>query len=88
MDPQGNLYGATVGAGAHGCGSVFKLTPNGSGWTETVLYSFTCGSDGEEPYGQIARDADGNLYGTTWVGGMTGGVCGTGGCGVVWEITP
>ncbi|MFZ0311307.1 MAG: choice-of-anchor tandem repeat GloVer-containing protein [Candidatus Korobacteraceae bacterium] len=88
MDPQGNLYGARVGAGTHACGSVFKLTPNGSGWTETVLYSFTCGSDGEEPYGQIARDADGNLYGTTWVGGMTGGVCGTGGCGVVWEITP
>ena len=46
MDAAGNLYGTTTKDGAHGAGSVFKLTPSGGGWTETDLYDFTGGSDG------------------------------------------
>jgi uncharacterized repeat protein (TIGR03803 family) len=78
MDGAGNLYGTTTGGGTCGiCGNVFKLAPDG---TETPLYSFTCGSNGEEPDG-LFRDANGNLYGTTIAGG------GDSGCGVVFEFT-
>lgn len=84
-DAGGNLYGATCGGGTHSDGSVFKLTLSGGGSTETDLYDFTGGSDGWCPAGGIARDASGNLYGTTLMGGSG---CGRGGCGVVWQITP
>ena len=81
MDAAGNLYGTTKQDGAHGAGSVFKLTPSGGGWTETDLYDFTGGSDGGVPYGSVLIDASGNLYGTASQGG-------TNGYGVIWEITP
>ena len=52
LDDNGNLYGTTQGGGASlncggGCGTVFKLAPDG---TETLLYSFAGGSDGS-PWG-------------------------------------
>jgi uncharacterized repeat protein (TIGR03803 family) len=81
MDATGNLYGTTVYYGAYDFGSVFKLTHSDSGWTYTSLYDFTAGSDGGEPTSAVAMDASGNLYGMTYTGG-------TGGYGVVWEITP
>ena len=84
-DASGNLYGTTCADGTHGHGSVFKLTPSGGGWTETDLYDFTGGSDGDCPIGGIARDSSGNLFGTTMDGGSG---CGVNGCGVIWEITP
>ena len=65
FDNAGNLYGTTLGGGAHGYGTVFKLTPSGSGWTESVLYSFQGGSDGYSPYAAVIFDQAGNLYGTT-----------------------
>jgi uncharacterized repeat protein (TIGR03803 family) len=87
MDQAGSLYGTTFSDGAHGLGSVFKLTPSGGGtWTYTSLYDFTGGSDGANPYSNLVFDASGNLYGTTSAGG-TGLAC-SGGCGVVFEITP
>jgi len=89
MDSAGNLYGTTVQGGRYGWGTVFKLTPSDSGYTYTDLYDFTGGSDGGWPYGQIVMDASGNLYGTAEQGGLTGGdICGSYGCGTVWEITP
>jgi uncharacterized repeat protein (TIGR03803 family) len=81
MDGAGNLYGTTFCDGAHGNGSVFKLTPSGGGWTYTSLYDFTGGNDGAWPYGALIIDANGKLYGTTSAGGFYG-------YGVVWEITP
>jgi uncharacterized repeat protein (TIGR03803 family) len=48
---------------------VFKLNKNRD---ETVLYSFAGGSDGANPYGNLIRDASGNLYGTTYRGGVSG----------------
>jgi uncharacterized repeat protein (TIGR03803 family) len=91
-DAKGNLYGTTyLGGGAHGFGNVFELSREKGGWKETVLYSFTGGTDGGGPLDSLVLDAAGNLYGTTISGGQ--GQClwnGTQwyGCGVVFELTP
>ena len=87
IDQSGSLYGTSVDGGSYNAGFVFKLTPSGNGYIYSVLHDFTGGSDGGNPYGQIALDATGNLYGATEEGGMSGGYCSYG-CGVVWEITP
>ena len=65
---------------------VFKLSPSG---TETVLYSFTGGSDGATPAGGLIADRAGNLYGTAWLGGVSGSGCSFFGfgCGVVFKLT-
>jgi uncharacterized repeat protein (TIGR03803 family) len=60
LDANGNLYGTTPSGGAYGFGTVFKVDQNGN---ETVLYSFTGGADGGNPYSGLVRDAQGNLYG-------------------------
>jgi len=72
-DTAGNLYGTTYGGGTsgagcygYGCGTVFMLDSAGQ---ETVLYSFTGGVDGATPEAGVVRDAAGNLYGTTHLGG-------------------
>lgn len=52
-DAAGNLYGTTGGGGANGGGVVFKVDPAG---TETVLYSFTGGSDGNYPTAGLVQD--------------------------------
>lgn len=84
MDAAGNIYGTTVQGGTFSSGTVFELSPSGSIWTHSVLYSFTGGADGSEPYKGVTLDAHGNLYGTTVAGG--GGSC-DGGCGVVYKLT-
>jgi len=56
IDGAGNLYGTTVQGGS-GSGTVFQLAPSGSGWTHTVLYPFTGGADGAEPYKGVTLDA-------------------------------
>jgi uncharacterized repeat protein (TIGR03803 family) len=91
MDAAGNLYGTTPAGGAHGYGTVFKLTPAADGsYTYTDLYDFTGGADGANPYGGVALDANGNLYGTTNnAGNLNDCVAELGrGCGTVWQITP
>jgi uncharacterized repeat protein (TIGR03803 family) len=82
-DASGNLYGTTAFGGTDGAGIVFELTnPEGpGGWTETVLYSFSGGSDGSQPWGGLIFDAVGNLYGTTFEGGASN-------AGTVYELTP
>lgn len=69
-DSAGNFYGTTTyrgtGCAPYGCGTVFKISKTGN---ETVLHSFTGGSDGAFPYDQLLRDSAGNLYGTTQGGG-------------------
>jgi hypothetical protein len=93
FDQAGNLYGTASHGGVFvggndGLGTVFELSPNGSGgWTESVLYSFQGGSDGEYPQGLIF-DQRGNLYGTTSGGGGTCGKFGVGTCGTVFELSP
>ena len=87
---DGALYGTTAAGGNYGYGVVFNLSPNPDGsWTESVLYSFTGGSDGAYPFAGLIFDNAGNLYGTTSGGGLPG--CSnayTTGCGVVFELTP
>ena len=77
FDEAGNLYGATAvggsGCNGYGCGTVFRLTPSGSGWTKNVLYTFQGSSDGLNPYGGLIFDGSGNLYGTTAGGGSGSG---------------
>ncbi len=84
IDAAGNLYGTTSAGGAAGNGTVFELVApkkkNGA-WTETVLYSFGTGTDGATPIGGVTRDAAGNLYGTTSLGGAYDN-------GTVFELTP
>jgi uncharacterized repeat protein (TIGR03803 family) len=66
FDQAGNLYGTTVGGGAHNNkGTVFQLTPNqNGGWTEHVLHAFL-DKPGAYPYASLILDKAGNLYGTT-----------------------
>jgi uncharacterized repeat protein (TIGR03803 family) len=79
---DGNLYGTTQDGGAFGAGTVFELDRAGN---ETILYSFTGGSDGAAPEAALVQDAAGNLYGTTQGGGDTS--CdGPYGCGTVFKI--
>ena len=89
-DRKGNLYGTTfqgggTGCGGYGCGTVFRLAPDG---TETILHSFCSQSncaDGAAPRAVLTRDGKGNFIGTASQGGRTG--CGNVGCGVAFEVT-
>jgi uncharacterized repeat protein (TIGR03803 family) len=77
----GNVYGTTVNGGASGYGTVYKLTPSGTTYTETILHSFTGGTtDGANPYAALVFDSSGDLWGTTLNGGASGK-------GIVFEIT-
>jgi len=84
MDKARNLYGVTFGAGdsscTGGCGVVFRLNNVGK---ETILYTFTGGTDGAGP-STLIRDASGNLYGSTRGGGDIN--CNRGGCGTVFNL--
>jgi len=94
MDAEGNLYGTTLNPDGSAClvnecGTVFKVEPDGK---ETVLYTFQGGTDGGYPNGGLVRDAQGNLYGTTWIGGGNYETCNPYsmpvGCGVVYKLDP
>jgi uncharacterized repeat protein (TIGR03803 family) len=84
-DAKGNFYGTTWAGGAGGgcanqnppgCGTVFKVDTKS---VETVLYSFTGGTDGESPKANVIQDKAGTLYGTTIYGGASGN-------GVVFKV--
>ncbi|MGC9950992.1 MAG: choice-of-anchor tandem repeat GloVer-containing protein [Bryobacteraceae bacterium] len=94
---NGDLYGATEYGGANnasgcntggsftGCGTIFKMTPNGK---LTTLYSFCSQSgcaDGQSPQYGLVQAANGDLYGTTSYGGANCAYpCG----GTIFKITP
>jgi uncharacterized repeat protein (TIGR03803 family) len=77
-DLAGAFYGTTPNGGPHGFlrggGTVFRLVKESDGtWRETVLYSFKSdGRDGDGPSSGLTLDASGNLYGTTYIGGVHG----------------
>jgi uncharacterized repeat protein (TIGR03803 family) len=88
---DGNFYGTTEAGGTYcysfgqaGCGTVFKITPEG---TLTTLYNFCSHSnctDGIWPYAGLTVGTDGNFYGTTALGGADGEL----GLGTFFQITP
>jgi len=98
---DGTFYGTTSGGGAYQSGTVFSMTPSGA---LTTLYSFCAQSnctDGSGPLAGLVQATDGNFYGTTVYGGVSGlgkyGACGgiggppgepiAPGCGTVFRIT-
>ena len=82
-DASGNLYGVTDSWRCLLLRDVYEIDAAG---TETLLYSFTGFPDGDGPLSVLLMDPEGNLYGTTKVGGN--GECGGSGCGVVFELSP
>ncbi len=103
LGPDGTLYGSTFAGGIpgcafqgrDGCGVIFNLKPGVHAvcanslcpWNETVLYSFTGGTDGWLPEGDLLFQS-GNIIGTTQDGGAYNNCNGYPGCGVVWQLTP
>jgi uncharacterized repeat protein (TIGR03803 family) len=87
---DGALYGTTsqggIPVGNVSPGTVFELTPSGSGYQERVLWNFN-GQDGQEPWSSLIVDAAGNLYGTTLRGGVSS-PSESQGQGTVFELTP
>src|SRR5262249_44619097 len=96
----GNLYGTTIWGGVSncslvGCGTVFRLSKNGSNWVYTQLHVFNdlVNANGVWPGARPIVGPDGSLYGTTEYGGRTGGPCyiqdsPIQGCGTVYRLTP
>ena len=94
-DGSGNLYGTTIFGGVGlagcdpyggGCGVAFKVDTAGH---ETVLHTFTGGSDGACPWAVMVMDSAGNFYGSAQHGGdLNCSFNGNPGCGVVFKITP
>jgi uncharacterized repeat protein (TIGR03803 family) len=83
LDAAGSLYGTAAAGGDFGYGAVFELSPgSGATWTESTLYSFAGGTDGQLPQFGLVRTMAGNFYGVTDVGGAS---CN---CGTVFELAP
>jgi hypothetical protein len=80
LDANGNLFGECTFGGTYNAGTVFELTHTTGGWTEQILYNFTGGSDGANPYWTLALDNFGNVYGIA-----SGGVYSQ---GLVFELSP
>lgn len=87
VGPDGSLYGTAVAGGnagsceGNGCGTVYKLTPDGGGWFLTTIHNFKGGNDGAGPGSRVVLDADGNLIGSTPRGGKYD-------MGTVFMLTP
>ena len=91
MDKSGDLFGTTEdgggGANCHeastfGCGTIFEVASDG---TESVLHAFAGGCDGWFPAGNLLRDKQSNLYGTTEGGGTCSSDIGN---GTVFKLSP
>ena len=77
------LYGTTRYGGLYGWGTAFSLVETSGHWSESNLYSFTSGTDGDEPDGRLIVDhLSGTLFGTA-----SSNVSGVG-CGDVFSYAP
>jgi len=78
---RGNYFGTTA-SNTKTAGTVFELTPgHGGPWTLTTIHTFNDVSDGRTPYSGVTFDASGNLYGTTYGGGLNS-------YGTVYKLSP
>jgi uncharacterized repeat protein (TIGR03803 family) len=95
LDSSNDLFGTTGMGGylnigctpqstSQGCGVIFKL--NHVTGQFSVLHRFAGGADGAIPYG-VVRDSAGNLYGTTFIGGIAG-CANNGTCGTIYKLEP
>lgn len=79
LGADGWLYGTTLNGGS-GLGTVFRLSPDGSGYT--IQHRFqTAGADGQNPYAALVQDDAGTLYGTTFAGGGSA-------AGAIYKLNP
>jgi uncharacterized repeat protein (TIGR03803 family) len=82
IDADGNLYGMTSAGGLYNWGGVFELSHKTVAWKMKILHNFNSnGVDGNSPFGVLARDSAGNLFGATGYGGAYG-------VGTVFELSP
>jgi uncharacterized repeat protein (TIGR03803 family) len=93
LDSAGNVYGTASGGNpalckvTAWCGVVYRVSKGSSGWTQTVLHTFSGDRDGGDLNNTLAFDGAGNLYGTAGTGGNS--TCGlSNGCGVMFKLTP
>jgi uncharacterized repeat protein (TIGR03803 family) len=90
FDAKGNLYTTTVFGGpaacsfnGDGCGTIVEMTPGADGtWTERLLYAFY---KPRYPEAGLTLDGDGDIYGTTQMGGGALGCYGVG-CGTAFQL--
>jgi uncharacterized repeat protein (TIGR03803 family) len=82
LGSHGILYGVAASGGKYGDGIAFALQPNGNGgYNERIIHNFGNGSDGQHPGSDLILDSSGNLFGTTFNGGISAN-------GVVFELSP
>jgi len=90
LGSSGQLYVTVTSGCAYGVGGVLEFTPpatKGGAWTETILYSFTGGADGSQPYAGVTLN-NGSLYGTTAFSAVLEGGIWVQEYGTVFELTP
>lgn len=76
---DGFLYGTTSTGGTSGSGTVYRVAPDGSGYS--VLHAFGAAGDGTRPRGSLVQTADGSLFGVTESGGASA-------FGTVFRLSP
>ena len=87
--PDDVIYGMATLGGENGSGTIFKITASGE---FTVLHTFSAldtngnNEDGAYPLRQMVIGSDGNLYGTTRLGGQNTCTFTSNGCGVAWVM--
>jgi len=81
QDAAGNFYGATSRGGMYHAGTTFMLNSSGGEWNYNVIYGFAGVYPDEGPLNPLLMDAQGNLYGTTYSGGLYA-------AGSVFKLTP
>src|ERR1039458_2924493 len=84
IDKSGRLYGTGLyGGNDWPLGAVFEMQLVNGQWHESVIHSFEATNDGQSPYGPLALDLQGRLYGTTYVSYVNGVYGG----GIVFQLT-
>jgi uncharacterized repeat protein (TIGR03803 family) len=91
---DGFLYGTTAAGGGSGCngplgcGTLFRMAPDGTGYAVLHLFTGVSGNDGFGPAAALIQATDGSLYGTTEFGGVCALSLLNEGCGTLFTVTP